>query len=252
MNCGILFALCKKNKHMKKYIKTVLLILLTFGLKTVIAQNVYVQGHNFNGDFTVHSTNSKSKLDIKGNPYYNRDFMFGELQLRDGKKMKGLFRYNIYHQEFELIVEKDTLTISNPILLEKIDFGGKSFMYSLILEDNKREDFIAGAYFEVLNKGNCKVLIKRGIKLKENKYVENYGGGGGDGSHRYIPNETYYIKLSDDMPAQKLIKSKSRFVNYFGEYQHEIVKYIDANKLNINEEKDLIKLIDYYNKLNKS
>ena len=236
----------------RQFLIITLILIIAFSIKGLAQSGVYVQGASFIGDFTIGASERKSKFDTKGSPYYNKDFMFGELELQNGNKLKGLFRYNIYAQELELIVEKDTLIINDPTKIKNIDFSGKAFIYSLILDDRKRNDYISGAYFEVLNEGKCKVLVKREINLRENRYVAHYGGGGGDGSQRYIPELSYYIRLSDNTPALKIKKSKSNIIRLFSDHKAEIDKYISDNKLKLAEDKDLVKVVEYYNTLKES
>lgn len=234
---------------LKKNFALFFLFFLSFS--TCFSQsNIYIKGLDYIGEFTISSSSRKSTLFTKGSPYYNRDFMFGELELQNGAKMNGLFRYNIYNQEFEVIVKKDTLIVSEPTKVKTINFAGKSFIYSLILEKKGGDSYISGAYFETLNNGNCKLLIKRKINLRENKYVDYYAGGGGDGSQRYIPEKSYYIKISEDKPAIKLKRKNKFVVELFPNHQTEIEKFIADNDLNIRKDKELLKIIEFYNQLN--
>lgn len=238
---------------MKTKLFTTLFFLITLFISEVWGQtNIHVQGASFIDSYTINSSSREDKAQIKGSPFYNKDFMFGELELVDGNTVKGLFRYNIYAQELEVIVKKDTLIITDPTKIKNFDFSGKQFIYSLILEDRKKTDFISGAYFESVNNGECKLLIKRRINLRENTFTDYYGGGGGDGSQRYIPELTYYIKKSDDKPAIKLKKNKKFILNYFEDYKNEISDYISSQNLNTRNEQDIIKIIEYYNQLKNS
>ncbi len=238
-----------------KFSLITLSLISIFTFKVIAQTNIHVQGSgdiNFIGDYTINSSSRESKADIKGSPYYNKEFMFGELELIDGKTVKGLLRYNIYAQELELIVKKDTLIITDPTKIKNIDFSGKKFIYSLILEDKRNKDFISGAYFETMNSGECKILVKRRINLRENTFTDYYGGGGGDGSQRYIPELTYYIKKSDDRPAIKLKKNKKFLFEVLGEHENKIKEFISEKDLNPKNTKDLVKIIEYYNQLNNS
>lgn len=235
-----------------KLFPAILLLITIFISESKGQTNIHVMGMNFIGDFTMNVSSREDKTDIKGSPFYNKDFMFGELELVDGSTVKGLFRYNIYDQELEIIVKRDTLIITDPTKIKNFDFSGKKFIYSLILEDGKKTDFISGAYFETVNNGECKLLIKRRINLRENTFTDYYGGGGGDGSQRYIPELTYFIKKSDDKPAVKLKKSKKFILNYFDDYKDEINDYISSQNLSVRDEQDIIKIIEYYNQLKNS
>ncbi len=61
-------------------------------------------------------------------------------------------------------------------------------------------------------------------------------------------NSVYFI-VSKDGKFYELPKSKSKKVKVFGNKQDVVKKYIKKNKLNINKEKDLKKLLIYFDNL---
>lgn len=199
--------------------------------------------------FTTSSTGKETHTGIKGSPYFNKDFMYGYVEMNDTLKFSGLFRYNLFNQEMEFIFRNDTLIIDNPIKIKYVCFAAKKFTYTVIVQNVIRKNLIYGGYFEVLNDGKCQLLIKYEMDFRLNRYVPYYAGGGGDGSYRFIPNEYYYMRLNIDEPALKLKKSKRFILKTFKENKYEISTFMKKNKIDINKKKDLIKLFEYINKL---
>jgi hypothetical protein len=119
----------------------------------------------------------------------------------------------------------------------------------VIVQNFWRKNLIYGGYFEVLNQGNCQLLIKYQMDYRLNRFVPYYAGGGGDGSYRYIPSVYYYMRFNTDEPAIKLERSKHFFKKSFPQYKNEISDFIKKNKVNLNNKKDLIKVFDYINLL---
>jgi len=62
----------------KQFLIITLILFIAFSIKGLAQTGAYVQGMSFVGDFTIGASERKSKLDTKGSPYYNKDFMFGE------------------------------------------------------------------------------------------------------------------------------------------------------------------------------
>jgi len=64
-------------------------------------------GNNFAGSFQISPDNYVDP--VIGTPYLNPDWMYGKLVLGDQTELEGLFRYNVYGQELEMVYNKDTL-----------------------------------------------------------------------------------------------------------------------------------------------
>ena len=233
-----------------KTILSFITTILIFYSTTIKAQtSVHVQGLKTVSSFTTNSPADETFNKIKGSPYYNKEFMFGNVAMYDGKKYNGLFRYNLYSQEMEFIYKYDTLIIDNPIKVKHISFAAKKFAFSVIVQNQWRKNLIYGGYFEVLNQGQCQLLIKYEMDFRLNKYVANYGGGGGDGSYRFIPSEYYFMRLNIYEPAFKFKKSKRFIFKTFQDNKKEISAFMKSDKINMNKRGDLIKLFEYINTL---
>lgn len=235
---------------MKKIYFLIHIILVLFSELINAQTSMYVStGMGGVSSFATTSAAKQEFKDIKGSPYYNKDFMFGYVEMYDSIKFSGLFRYNLYNQEMEFIFRNDTLIIDNPIKVKQICYAAKKFSYSVIVQNAFRKNLIYGGYFEVLNQGKIQLLVKYEMDFRLNRYVAYYGGGGGDGSYRFIPSELYFMRLNIDEPAFKFKKSKRFILKMFPKNRTEISAFIRTDHIDINKRADLIKLFEYINSL---
>ncbi len=211
--------------------------------------SIYISGNPGISEFASKLSLEEKPTIIKGSPYYNLDFMYGEVETYRGSNFNGLFRYNIYNEEMEFIYKRDTFMIDNPIILKYIKFAAKTFTYSVIIDKFWQSKYIYGGYFEVLNEGPCQLLIRYEMDFRQNRFVPYYGGGGGDGSYRYIPEQKYYLRLDIDEPAFRLKNNKRFFYKTFPEKKTEIAQFLKEHHLNLKQKNDLITLFQFINSL---
>jgi len=78
-------------------------------------------------------------------------------------KLDGLFRYNLFAQEFEMVYKMDTFAISAPLDIKSILLSNKKFIYGFYIEREFGNEYLGSSYFEVLNEGKCKLLIRHEV-----------------------------------------------------------------------------------------
>jgi len=236
--------------------KLIFCILMT--LTTVVS---FSQGKNITikGQGVLHSLNlsksSSADRQILGSPYLNVDYMYGKIILSNGKVVKGLLRYNVRTQNFEMVMDRDTLYISEPSFVRKVEFAGKTFIYSLALEKVNGKQYLSEGYYEVIaGKGEVsKLLVKHDKNIKESSYAPTYMGGGGTGAKRYVDEQYYYIKPQEGSAAVRL-NGKLDLIKIFSNSSiesQEIKEYISKNDVNTQKIEDLKKFLNYCNDLRK-
>lgn len=199
------------------------------------------------------SRGSSPDKQIKGSVYWNQDYMYGTITLANDKKVNGMLRYNVRYQNFEVVLDRDTLYISEPSLVKKIDIGAKTFVFSLSKEEINGKPYISGGYFEVAEgQGDYpKLLVKHHKEVKESSYASTYMGGGGTGMKRYVDQRDYYIEWRDGSGAVR-IDSRAALVSSLArdlKNKDKIMQYIQDNRLSVNNIDDLKNLIRYYHQL---
>ena len=110
--------------------------------------------------------------DIKGSPNLNDNFVLGSiLTLNKIKYVDVPLRYNIYNDDIEFEVDKNTyLAISNPKSMKEICIGDDVFIYTI--KRNKKGDQFG--YYQLLQKGKVQLLSRYNIVFKEATTTTGY------------------------------------------------------------------------------
>jgi hypothetical protein len=236
-----------------KYLLLSLFILLPALSVWAQQSNVYVSSAFGGMNNLSHSRSSTNKPNVAGSPYFNQDWMFGELTLKDSSKIKTVFKYNVYNQQLEFVYKQDTFVFAKPLLMDHLSFAGKTFVYALELDDNEKTDYLSGGFFQVLNddfNNGMQLLAKLHCTVDDKSFSNRVMGGVGSSSRpMYVINKYYYIRKNNGAPAIKLKKSKDFVFEFFNNYKDELDSYIKKNNLRISDIKDLSELIDYYNSI---
>jgi len=183
---------------------------------------------------------------INGSRFLNEEFIEGTMIIVDGTEIPGLgFRYDIYGDEMQFLINGDTASITKPLSLRALQLGEKKFVYDVY---QVSENVVAAGYFEVVEEGDfLSILYRREIELEQDAYVTNYGGGGGTKEFKMVGKNSYYLK-QDRKAAQKIHKKKD-FLNIITEHQAEVKQYMKDNRISVRKEKDLQAVVNYYNSL---
>lgn len=212
------------------------LLILSFFLTSIKAQ-ISIKEDSFT--FLYQETKNKVSEEIKKisyKKYSNVDFKPANINKND---KQHFLRFNIHKNEMEFIKNNRIFylekRLGNEIFFESLKTNYK--VYSL-------NDKLL--YFKVDFKGKNSLLTKQTIDFIEEKEPKT----GYD--QRTPPNfkkrdDEFYLAKNNEL---KLISSKKKkFYPLFGNRATEIKIYVKKNKLNIKKNKDLKKIITYYNSL---
>lgn len=193
-----------------------------------------------NGFFTrgvkiIKDDNTEGSAYIDGNK-------FRIVEISGFSKPKQGLRYNAYSDEMEFEDAGGLYNIEKQNLL-KINFPELKKSYvclSYNVDGNKKYGYL--------------VELKEGknIKLYKREKIEFVAGT--KSTNAFVKDaKDYYEKEKDLYLIQtkyqfyKIPKSINEFSNYFGEKSTLINDFAKANKINLNKEADLIKLVDFIN-----
>ena len=184
--------------------------------------------------------------DYTGSPYYNEDFTMGSI-LSNGKKIAAnqIVRYNVSKEEFEIRDSKDTdnRIVKTIVRDEDISIQIKDELFEYISNEKNR----LRGYFTPLLKSDKTSLYKKITKkyIASQKAVSSMAA---DVAALYKEKVVYYT-IDDKGNFTLLGSSKKGKLKAFSNYKKQVKEYTKENKLNLNKEKDLIKLVNYTNTL---
>jgi len=184
--------------------------------------------------------------EIEGSPYLSDEWINGLVKFGDGRTYKDIpLKYNqandvLYFQNDK----KETLTFVKQVA----DF---IITYSSDNEDHVKHfksgfadisGYTTQNFFEVLVEGTAQLL-----KKNHKHIVSESGMALGTTTQKYADSESYYLVIADK--AYTLKRDKKAILAILANKQAELEQFIKTNKLNLKEDRDLAKLIAYYNSI---
>lgn len=192
---------------------------------------------------TVWPDKPEPRLILKGSPYVEDGFSEGRAIIHGKTDFKAPMRYNAAKEVIEFLddnkVTKEMLR--RPYI--KVIIDGKIYE---ILEYFEEGETKLG-YFNTLSFGKTQLFF-RSHKIV---VVENNGAKQQNGEiyAHYKDVSDYYLKI-EGRPAQKIKLSKKGIVNNFEVKTRKLLEFASKNQdLNLNKEKDVIRLLEYYDTL---
>lgn len=232
---------------MKKRISIVYLVTaLLFTFNTIAQQSI---NNNLDSDYISNKTVdlTKDANDYTGSPYFNEKFSKGNIY-KSGELIainKGL-RYNASKDEFEI---ENSVDSSNKLVkvIKKsnnlsIKMGINEFTFIHPGEGNN-----VHGYFILLESGDKFSLLKK-IKKKYIPGQKAYSSMSRDTAPMYKEKSIYFL-LDANGQLTELPNSKKGKLEAFQSNKKELKSFLKENKLNINKENSIKKLVAYFNTL---
>lgn len=170
-----------------------------------------------------------------------------EAQINEFFNINGLFRYNLYAQEFEMVYNRDTFAITAPFNVKSVTISNMKFIHGLYVRRGGSRPFLGSAYFQVLSEGECKLLMRHDVKIK--------GGGGpvthnwAGGADAFVQYQKLYYQEEEGAEVHVLKKRKSSIRKLFSDRRDEVEKFIKREKINLNDDAELARVFNFYNNL---
>ncbi|MCK4568834.1 MAG: hypothetical protein KAT76_01010, partial [Bacteroidales bacterium] len=171
--------------------------------------------------------------------YLSEAWENGSAGLIDETALSGSFRYNIYLQKMEAVIEGDTFAFAKSCELEWVRIGDSKFIYSNFVRSDHE---VANTWFEVLCEGECELLLRRYIKYRVTDGDDNKSN---DQLYRL---EEYYTRKGEG-EGERMYMSKKSILSHLKSHEGEINDYLKSEKLKLKNHDDLVKLFVYYNTL---
>jgi hypothetical protein len=182
--------------------------------------------------------------DVKGSPFLDKNFIKGYiLDLSTNNKMDVSLRYNIYNDEMEVINPVDN---SIGALAKKeryvCFFGGDKFVF---IKGKTKSGYYKELVSNNTSNGSMSLLVKYSSIYIPKKYGTTPLQQGV--SAKFNNDESFYLLMDDTLIKKP--KKKKKFMELFSSNKALMISYISKNKLKVDKERDLTRIITYYNSL---
>jgi len=189
------------------------------------------------------------------NPYLYKGWQPGHAVFNDSLYWEGLFRYDIYAREMEMVIGKDSLRISDPHKLNLVQFGQHHFIYSFFIYFIGNQQYLGNDYFEILSDtGATKFLLRRFIKVDvdEKSNSKMMLGLKNEESVSAKIMKEYYIRINDDSAALRVKRTRKSILRHLSPHQADIVKFAKSNNLTFTDPDDIARIVNHYNSFNQN
>jgi hypothetical protein len=226
-----------------KYLKTFIILYITiiFNISNLLAQ--YTQYSN------GVPVKIKSYNNVEGSVFLNEEWNSGMVKTESDKVYKDLYlKYNqLEDQVYYKGTDNESMIFNDPIkefiFTNFKDIPGNNLVFRSGYPS--AQNSTKKSYFQVLTDGNTQFL-KRTLK----ELIESKEFNSATVNRRFVENQKYYLYLNGKIVSVK--KDKKLLLAALANKQTELNIYISNNILNLKEESNIIKLIDYFNSINKS
>ena len=199
-------------------------------------------------DLGNRSSRKPKPLNIQGTHYFNDNFEVATLdyfgtELND----KGFMRYNAFRDEIEM-ASTTSQNESDLILMQSKDIvpviSGEKYLYlPYRLEDGRAQIGYLILLYE--GKKNTVYIKKKKVFMEE---VVARTGLENPFPPRFVDEVKIYVSENGDTPNPLRTKKKA-VISFFKENSDKVRKFIKANRLKVNEPKDIISIFEFADNL---
>ena len=182
---------------------------------------------------------------LKGSPYVNEVFILGKIYNDDEVILSNIkLRYNAYSNEIEInnssSGNKDEYGALNkdPNVYIKINQN----VYVFVPFENSNSN---GSYFEILSEGKSFDLYKKTTvkfispTFAKTSYENNKPA---EFKHKHV-----YFLVNKNGDFFELPSKKNKLIKFLSKDHEHVKEFAKKSRLNPNDEKDLIRLVSFYN-----
>ncbi len=233
---------------MKKIFLTTLIALLSLPLFSQNSNAIYQIGVRQidlerNNEF-LNLTDAEYKQVI-GSPYAIKEFMQGNIYQGDKLVQSGIFlRYNMYADEIEIKNSIDDTEYNALVKDSNVFVKIFNDVYVLIPFEGSDEK---GSYFKIITPGKHLDLYKKSSVVYTPRTFPKTSYDR-EKPAKFTQTDTYFL-VEKTGKFVELPNSKSKLLKVMKNKGKEVKSFLKKNNINLKKEKDLIKLVKYYNTL---
>jgi hypothetical protein len=186
---------------------------------------------------------SAGNASIEGSEYFDEEFVKGDMLTQNSELFSGIpMRYNAYFENMEIrLPDSMVYTMSDPGLIFQVRLKKDVMIFTHYISPLGEKD----GFLYVLYEGKCS-LYRRNYKVFREKIPSN-------GILSEVPAKLvdkpkeYYIRSKDKTPT--VILSKKDLLLILNDHPSEVEDFLKKEKVKLNKDEDLIKLLTYYDSL---
>jgi hypothetical protein len=223
-----------------KMLRITIVILLIANLQFCFAQEI-IPGINEHIKHAPPDGKVEKPVDYKyvqGSCYLMEDFIDGRITLNTNQTFEGPIRYDIFADQIEFKNEANEIfTIQNPGIIRTVYLDSLKFTW---FEPGDFEN--VKGFYELLVLGNYSLYKKYQVLLKN---PEAAGPGKFSLAAMFIPLDSKYYIMDPDANFREITNKKDLLLP--GTDVAGLEKFIKANKIKAQKEKDLIRFTAFLN-----
>lgn len=220
----------------KSYMKTFILVVVILARASAApAQMVLLMNPETGKVFEV-----SRYADMNGSPFFQEEWIQGDVQVVSGKYSGLYLKYDAYDQK--LYFEKQGLAYAfrEPVIaFTLMPTTGDSSTYKHFIKGLVAEGLRPDQFLQVLVEGKL-TLYRSAVKLLADVNEINRGV-----VKTFTTSIRYYLRNKEGMQLVKL--SEKALLPFLSEQAEAVKAYISKNSLNLKQEKDVIALLRYAN-----
>ncbi|GAA5028863.1 hypothetical protein GCM10011506_13840 [Marivirga lumbricoides] len=175
----------------------------------------------------------------------------GLVVLEEGDTLRGQIQYDFKTNLVQLAIDNKIKTFSSQQVLF-LNFHCqffKRFRYFYSIPYRLKGSMNVPVFFEILAEGRLTLMSREYVVVESiNRYGNPMYRPLGVGGTREILTYDYYL-LTDNGDINLYLEKKKDLLPYFGRYEDEMAKYIRKNKLKVDKQQDLVRIVNYYNEI---
>jgi hypothetical protein len=177
---------------------------------------------------------------VEGSPFLG-DWQAADVYFKNGSVMNGLMvRYNVLKNQMMYQEKQQTYVMSEPDSLLYLQFPDMKMVY-LSFQDEKGSQ---NCFFEVAQAGKVNLLVRYAIDVIPANY--NVALMSGNKNDVLSLVQKFYLQRGNEIAP---INKKSRLIELLADKKSEISSFISKERLSFKKKKDLMQVLEYYEKL---
>lgn len=181
--------------------------------------------------------------EVEGSPYLNDLFIEGDIYMVKDTFRHVPMRYDVYNDWIEF-KKKEVIYILDPLpYVLKVKIGDHTLEVQPYVDHGK----LKSGFFKILDNHKITLLSKKTIQFQERKLAKALESSNTPPKYK-SGKDTYYVRVAHQ--AAVLLHAIKNLTGLIPDHQKAIESFVKRNKTSLHEA-DLLKLMEYYNKLDK-